>query len=228
MTITPTRRWVFSLTLVICIGLAYAAGLSSSTTAASSLISKLWNGGKKPTQPHKATAALKKGPAGFDFTRIGHSGIALARQDAVWQASGTEADGTHWNCLRDNVTGLWWEGKTHGDTAGVQDLRDVGRTYSWSDAAAYVDAVNTTGLCGFSDWRLPAVSELSRLTSINKGGATIDTHQFPNTTAAGYWTSTAYPHRDNYVWYVYFAGAGDSFGDAPSANNAVRLVRNDT
>ncbi|MDZ7937109.1 MAG: DUF1566 domain-containing protein [Rhodoferax sp.] len=227
MKITATRRWNFSLTLVICIGLAYAAGRSSSPTALPGLISKLWNWERKPSQPHLETAALKKGPAGFDFTRIGHSGMALARQDAVWQASGSEADGTQWKCLRDNVTGLWWEGKTRGDTEGVLDLRHVSRTYSWSEAVDYVEAVNAAGLCGFSDWRLPAVSELSRLTSINKGGATIDTQQFPNTTATGYWTATAYPHRDNYVWYVYFAGAGDSFGDAPSANYAVRLVRSD-
>ena len=72
---------------------------------------------------------------------------------------------------------------------------------------------------------LPTATELKPLTSINKGGATIDLEQFPNTAPTGYWTASAYPHRDYYVWYVYFAG--DAFGDATSANYAIRLVRND-
>lgn len=232
MKLSNPWRWGLALALVSGVGLAYVASLLSPTTS---------------------TTLKKRGLAGFDFTRIGHNGLVLARQDAMWRDSGSDGEGTRWDCLRDNVTGLWWEAKTNEDAGGAKHLRHVDHTYSGSGAAAhrvfdagqpfggrcsglpdasqcstqaYVDAVNTAGLCGFSDWRLPTVAELKPLTSINKGGATIDVQQFPNTAPAGYWTASAYPHRKNYAWYVYFAGAGDSFGDATSASYAVRLVRN--
>lgn len=215
MNTSHTRRWGLAQVLVGCAGLAIAVGITS----------PLWHRGGASFHSPTAAAALKKGLVGFDFTRIGRSGTALERQDAVWQSAGTEADGGRWDCVRDNVTGLWWEAKTPGDAGGVNDLRNVGRAYSRSGALEYTNAVNAAGLCGQRDWRLPTVTELKGLTSINKGGATIDVLQFPHTVSAGYWTASAYPHRKNYVWYVYFAGAGDAFGDAPSANYAVRLVR---
>ncbi len=232
MSNVPSHRWRWGLAvaLVVCVGLAGVAVLRAPALG-------------HPAAPGPMAAPpLKKGLAGFDFTRIGPSGAALARQDGAWHTAGRETDGTQWDCLRDNVSGLWWEAKTRDETGGVKHLRHMDHTYSASgtstpfgarcaglpgacNAQAYVDAVNAAGLCGFHDWRLPTVTELKPLTSINKGGATIDVAQFPNTAPAGYWTASPYPHRSDYVWYVYFAGAGDAFGDAPTANHAVRLVR---
>ena len=237
-----TRAYHWGLALVLAVGLVLVFGA--------------WDRIKPPAA--RATAGtttltgLKTGIPGFDFTRMGHNGVALPRQDAAWQNTGSEADGTQWDCLRDNVSGLWWEAKTNAPADDAKQMRHVDHTYSWSgtgllgratsaqpfgarctgmpDAApcttqAYVDAINAAGLCGFKDWRLPTVAELKPLTSINKGGATIDVAQFPNTAPVGYWTASSYPHRDNYVWYVFFAGAGDAFGDASTANYAVRVVR---
>jgi hypothetical protein len=87
------------------------------------------------------------------------------------------------DCIQDNVTGLVWEGKTA--SAG---LRAAANTYTWlnSDSAAnggaagtvnggscsgstacdtqtYAAAVNAAKVCGFSDWRLPTVAELTTL-----------------------------------------------------------------
>lgn len=243
-------RWIFVLALAAGVGLAYVAGLASSPVRVSAQLGKLWERASLFANPRMATSnaaampARKIGLEGFDFTRIGRSGTVLARQDAPWQSTGNEAEGTQWDCLRDNVSGLWWEAKTNEETGNAKHLRHVDHTYSGTDsvqafgarctgladagacnAQSYVDAVNAAGLCGFRDWRLPTVAELKPLTSINKGGATIDVAQFPNTAPSGYWTSSAYPHRKNYMWYVFFAGAGDAFGDAPSANYAIRLVR---
>lgn len=244
------KRWGFAQALVICGGLAYAAGLLPYGNGLTARISNLWN--RVPVASPTAAVPLKKGLPGFDFTRIGRSGAVLLRQDAVWRNAGSEAEGTQWDCLRDNVSGLWWEAKTNEETGGNKHLRHVDHTYNFTvhtlaltdagqqfggrcsglptsgtcNAQTYVEAVNTLGLCGFNDWRIPTVAELKPLTSINKGGATIDLEQFPNTAPTGYWTTSAYPHRNNYAWYVYFAGAGDAFGDATSANYAIRLVRN--
>ncbi|MDR7306150.1 hypothetical protein [Rhodoferax saidenbachensis] len=75
----------------------------------------------QPNGGHRA----QKGLAGFDFTRIGHSGAVLTRQDAVWRSAGTEAEGTQWDCLRDNVSGLWWEAKTNEATAGAPGAKHL-------------------------------------------------------------------------------------------------------
>lgn len=131
-------------------------------------------------------------------------------------------------CVKDNVTGLVWEGKP---TSGARSATD---TYdNLSGAGAYVSAVNAAGLCGFSDWRLPTRYELHTL--VNFGWmavlgeqATVDSDWFPNTQALGsYMTSTPYVGKVNQIWRVGF-GNGD-ISKHPEPNNTyvsyVRLVR---
>jgi hypothetical protein len=99
-------------------------------------------------------------------------------------------------CALDEFTGLTWEVKS--DQPG---LRNSGNTYSWynpleshdgeldyrgvpdggeclgsdCDTAAYVNAVNATGLCGFDDWRMPSRDELgSNQRPAQKRGAALD------------------------------------------------------
>ncbi len=140
---------------------------------------------------------LKKvggGMAGIDFTKIGASGKVLLKQDGAWSDSGTEAAGTQWDCVGDNVTGLVWEVKRNNAT----HLRHMGHTYVWynpdnatnggnagaqayadnsiistckgvvnetkCNTQSYVTAVNAAGLCGKKDWRMPTVDELRNLT----------------------------------------------------------------
>lgn len=57
------------------------------------------------------------GAAGFDFTKLGVNGGALA------------ATATAWDCVKDNHTGLIWEVKT--DTAQGTDLHSKADTYTW-------------------------------------------------------------------------------------------------
>lgn len=73
------------------------------------------------------------GHAGFDFTKIGADGDALAIQDRVWNNTGSEAEGTRWSCVKDNVTGLIWEVKSAKPNGVVGDagLHDSDDTYVW-------------------------------------------------------------------------------------------------
>ncbi len=108
-------------------------------------------------------------------------------------------------CVKDNVTGLMWEIKT---TDG--GLRDWNKTYTnytpsfdpyslygtAGDASGYVNAVNATNLCGYSDWRLPTAEELQSIVDYGVANPAIDATWFPNTPGSEYWTSSPIGSQD--------------------------------
>jgi hypothetical protein len=170
--------------------------------------------------------------AGFDFTKLDASGNALP------------ASATSWSCVRDNVTGLIWEVKTNDG-----GLRDMNNTYSWynpdsstnggsagtqnggtcsggidCDTASYVAAVNTAGLCGASDWRMPTVEELRSIVdyAVSYPGSAIDTNYFPNAVNYGFWSASPYAGDTGSAW---LCGYGVVGSDSKSNGSAVRLVR---
>jgi hypothetical protein len=148
------------------------------------------------------------GAAGFDFTRLGADGQPLSIQTATYSATGNEADGTRWDCIKDNHTKLIWEVKRLDPT----HLRSHTATHTWyepdntknggsagsetggvctglADPAkcntkAYQTAVNAqpTGqaLCGFRDWRMPSKDELISITHLGRSKPAIDAAQFPD------------------------------------------------
>lgn len=133
-------------------------------------------------------------------------------------------------CVQDNVTGLMWEGKTSGNAI---------TKYNIADASNYLSAVNTVGLCGYNDWRMPTPEELVSLIDYsNVSGALIDPIWFPNTQSGAYWTGTTYNSFSTtspQTWVVYFSLGGGFLGNEPgvSSNNTylnttanyVQLVR---
>ena len=145
------------------------------------------------------------------FRRIATNGQVLAIGPQVITLVGEHA------CTRDLQTGLVWEAKTADG-----GLRDGHWTYwphqrSWSqpgvlgyhDASggkclrermeegscnteAYVKAVNASGLCGRSDWRLPSVDELLGIAVVYAGlTATLREQVFPQIVPGWYWSATA-------------------------------------
>lgn len=185
-----------------------------------------------------------RGQAGFDFTKLNSNGD---EEDDTSQA---------WSCVRDNITGLVWEKKT--DDGG---LRDGDNTYSWyftdenggyvgvlngTDAActltncnteAYVSAVNSAGLCGFYDWRMPTHEELMSLIHFGlPSGVMLDEDYFPfagaiDNTDNRLWYWTRIPSADGVsgdaaqnAWAIDFASGLDNFLIKSSAAR-VRLVR---
>ncbi|MCX8517443.1 MAG: DUF1566 domain-containing protein, partial [Rhodoferax sp.] len=144
-------------------------------------------------------------------------------------------------CVQDNNTGLVWEGKTASGTRDVgnqytnYDGTGIGQKSDGSNASSteisdntnsigYVNSVNAgSGLCGYTDWRMPTKEELQGIAA-STGSPKIDTTWFPNTQAAGYWSSSPYVGYAYYAWFVYFGlgsvGHGNRYYYA-----AVRLVR---
>jgi hypothetical protein len=98
------------------------------------------------------------------------------------------------DCVRDNVTGLIWEGKP------LQGPRAVGNRYTNlgnnapNDASTYVKEVNASRLCGFDDWRLPTLNELYGIVHLGKQFPPyIDQGWFEEVAAAQHWASDRRP-----------------------------------
>ena len=147
-------------------------------------------------------------------------------------------------CVKDNLTGLVWEGKTaSGSRLGTSTYTNYDSTSSpqkWVSGVAsnptqaeinaitnsigYKNAVNTSALCGYTNWRLPTKEELQGILA-SSGSPRIDTAWFPNTQANYYWTSSPYEDVTLVAWYVSFSnGSVDNSGRSVS-NRYVRLVR---
>lgn len=155
-------------------------------------------------------------------------------------------------CVKDNITGLTWEGKpttgfraatntytNYDSTTAAQfwnGTADVNPTQAQIDAATntvgYVAAVNAAKLCGYSDWRLPTVDELQGIVdySVAYPGPTIDGTWFPNTQQSAqlsvYWSGTGFAGYSASAWSVHFY---DGNVDGGLLNRSydfhVRLVR---
>ena len=144
-------------------------------------------------------------------------------------------------CVKDSSTGLFWEGKTasgsrlgtstytnYDSTSSAQKSNGTSPTQTEVDASTnsigYVNSVNAgSGLCGFTDWRMPTSAELQGILA-SSGSPRIDTTWFPNTQAAGYWSSSPYVGSSNVAWDVYF-GNGNVGYSLRSSYYHVRLVR---
>lgn len=157
-------------------------------------------------------ADLTVGSQRLAFTKIANDGSTLPASAPLG------ADAKEWACTRDDQTGLIWEVKTqdgglrdskytytpydsnpatNGGWVGYRDTRSGNCVRSLMDGGscnteAYVAAVNQARLCGFSDWRLPAVAELVRSAGERSPEATpITAAAFPNTAEGWYWTGVS-------------------------------------
>ena len=148
-------------------------------------------------------------------------------------------------CVKDNSTGLIWEGKTASGsrlgTSTYTNYDDASSAQKWVGGGTYVNptqadidastnsigyknAVNTSALCGYTDWRLPTEEELQGIVA-SSGNPKIDTTWFPNTRASWYWTSSPYVGYSGIAWSVnfYYGVVGGSNRDDSYLH--VRLVR---
>ena len=114
-------------------------------------------------------------------------GEAFYGQDAEYVKARSYTDLGN-GIIQDNVTGLMWQKAT------------APGTYTWQQALDYCANLE---LGPYSDWRLPAVNELSTLVDSNipSPGPTINTNYFPDTVASGgyYWSSTSIANDTNFV-----------------------------
>ena len=149
-------------------------------------------------------------------------------------------------CVKDNSTGLVWEGKPTSGTRDASlgyynyDSTSSAQKYDldidmWvnptpsdisdsSNSIGYRDAVNAgSGLCGITNWRLPTKEELQGILA-SSGNPRIDTAWFPNTQTGTYLSSSPYMSLVNSAWVVSFV-TGNAVLTGRSNRFHVRLVR---
>ena len=148
-------------------------------------------------------------------------------------------------CVKENSTGLIWEGKTASGsrlgTSTYTNYDDASSAQKWVGGGTYVNptqaeidaitnsigyknAVNTSALCGYTDWRLPTKAELQGILA-SSGIPRIDTTWFPNTQDSAYWSSSPYVGYSDSTWGVSFYN-GTVFGNGRvNSHVRVRLVR---
>jgi hypothetical protein len=199
--------------------------------------------------PLLAAADMRTGAGrgGFRFSKIGADGAVLP--DSAVEGTGA----TDWVCTRDNVTGLIWEVKQ--DNAA--SARHHGHRFTWYDTQSadgvpgtsgdtatcgntlaglpcnmenYRNAVNDDGMCGGSDWRIPAPVELESLLDYSVDTATtsrpaIDEDWFPNTPADITWTRAPSAASSSAAWFVNFNFGRINSTQSRATAQVVRLVR---
>jgi len=149
------------------------------------------------------------------------------------------------DCVKDNTTGLTWEGKptsglrassneytNYDSTTALQNCTGatcVAPTQSQIDAVTnsvgYKTVVNASALCGYTDWRLPTLTELQGLVLTGVGSPTIDASWFPNTQQRGYWSSTPSPSQADLAWSVNFNNGDTGYYNGGYDRDFLRLVR---
>ena len=113
-------------------------------------------------------------------------------------------------CIIDNVTGLHWQ--RHG--ASVNQLQ-LG-----ADWQSYIDAANSSAICGHSDWRIPSANEL--LSLVDFGSGSMQEIWFADAAAAPYWS-----YERDAQGAVYTVGASGITRSAAEDYHSLRLVRSD-
>lgn len=161
----------------------------------------------------------------FAFAHISYAGEKFTKISATGEELPDTA--SEWSGVKNNITGQIWE---------VKKISNMSNLYNFSNAWDYKRQINQTGLCGYTDWRVPTVKELNSILDRSCTNPSIDTEYFPHTQSThpmsstpGYWTST--PKIDTRPYILESWGVNFDFG--VTMNYArdfflfVRLVRGD-
>lgn len=150
-----------------------------------------------------------------------HDCVFDQRTDLLWEVKQTE-DGAH----RFDATYSWYsdDPAQHMSEPG---LRDGGNCDLAScDTETLVAAVNSNGLCGYSDWRMPQREELLTLGDYRliESGNVLDPEFFPLALPEEYWSASTFRLYPQSAWVVSAANGLDR-GERKSEPRPARLVR---
>ncbi|MCQ3830177.1 DUF1566 domain-containing protein [Microbulbifer elongatus] len=186
------------------------------------------------------------GAAGFAYRKIGAGGEPLPADAQNWHCVADEITGLAWEVKQpgDGVYGnrgrhdaddvfTWYNPDNSANAGAIGDWNSryaqctgyvAGQPATYCNIEEYVSRTNRRGLCGFDDWRVPTMDELSGLVHFGRSAPAIDTNYFPNTKVGFYWSHSPDAELQQRAWAVNF-----QFGySAPMPRNNghhLRLVR---
>lgn len=182
-----------------------------------------------------SVSAAEAGKTSSKLAKIANDGSELPDTAAL----GTSAK--DWACTVDRTTGLVWEVKT---TSG---LRSQTNSYTWyssnmagsaigtpsggfcsaegrCDTEKYIADVNSAGLCGARDWRMPQAKELEAHFATRLNAPDVYAAFFPNTSSTYYWSGTPGAFYSFSAWAIYVSNA-QAYYFHRTGSNGIRAVR---
>ena len=172
-----------------------------------------------------------------DYVKIDKSGAELANS------------ATEWSCVYDKDSGLIWEVKTniegnlhynhaeytwymsnapasHNGQLGQEDNLNIESSQVLRNSEKFLQAVNSSALCGYRDWRLPEIEELKTIVkTTSTKSPSIDTSFFPHNPVSGLViTSEVVPGHNQWVYAIRFYRYGDVRWQAKSKIAHIRAV----
>ena len=175
----------------------------------------------------------------FNLSKISPTGAVLKAQAGQWSCLQENTTGLIWemktsdNGLHDQKDSFSWNGSTFASARNAARLADNSATCSgyvagdpatYCNTQAFVARVNAQSLCGASNWRMPTLSELDALFSLNNAAPALYETIFARGTDKALWSSTSVPGFPNFSWHIY-ANDADKHGADQSGNLPVLLVR---
>ena len=153
----------------------------------------------------------------------------------------------HHNWRASNYQYYWYntDDNTNGGADGAAGDRMFKSThpisadcaYEWSDSPSYIstsnrcnttmyaDTINELAICGFKDWRLPEIGEMTSIQNYRATAPEVDEEEyFPNTAAGDYITATPSADGEGAAWCMDAAKGQVKFCNKQQANH-VRMVR---
>ena len=137
--------------------------------------------------------------------------VSDARRNLMWQDNAAAA-GTHRPWLTEENDGACQLNPT--STACYNTSGYTVTTYC-SDLT----------LGGYTDWRLPTVTELEGIVDYSKEHPSIDTAYFNHVSSSGYWSSSTWENYKGNAWIVYFDNGDVGLDQLKKINHYVRCVR---
>lgn len=194
----------------------------------------------------KTQANNVDGVAGFKYTKISSRGEALPAEASQWQCVTDEVSGLMWEVKTpsdkqhgnmgfhdadDLFMWYWGDSSVNGGAVGNWNSEFnqctgyvKGQPVTYCNLSEFTSRVNTIGLCGAKDWRVPTRHELESLVHYGTTRPAIDVNYFPNTVNDYYWSLSPSAAGKDTAWAVSF-----QFGFAAPLRRdnprAVRLVR---
>jgi hypothetical protein len=152
---------------------------------------------------------MRDNVGGVEYTDYTHSYNARCVRGTAKPTTSLTRDATK-EVVTDAATNLMWQ----------DDSTAASITYAWTDAISFCENM---AIGGYSDWRLPNITELRTIVDFSKQNNTIS-DTFTNTASSHYWSSTTSAYNTDSAWTIHFKLGYDHQPSKTMATN-VRCVR---